>query len=376
MQPPHEEPLNGIDPAPLSPATVQTESADAVPAAWMTHEEWERRERRRRRVAAVLFVLTVISTFVTGMVPGRMLGWLELLLSAYLMPIARNGPVNIPWGEFLWSGAVYSGSLMAILAAHEAGHWLQARRHRVPATVPFFVPFPINPFGTMGAVIFQDGRQADRAALFDIAISGPLAGLVLAIPITWLGVREATLIPAEKMAAGLAYGNPLLLDWMIEWVHGPQAAGTDIVLTPLLFAGWVGIFITALNLIPIGQLDGGHILYALILHRARTIALLLMAAGIGMMIYTQSPSYLLMMVLIYLTGARHPPTANDSVPLGPVRIVLGWLTLAFIVVGFTPTPIVELGPPKKEQPAEERVEPAPRGPMAEQSTGTVEQPDG
>jgi membrane-associated protease RseP (regulator of RpoE activity) len=237
---------------------------------------------------------------------------------------------------------------MSILLAHEMGHFLQSRRHRVPASWPYFIPMPLMLFGTMGAVIFQGAGTADRRKLFDIAVSGPIAGLVLALPIAWFGLQGTEVVDVPPGSTGLILGDPPLLKGMISLVHGPLAAGQEVQLTPMLQAGWLGIFITALNLVPIGQLDGGHILYALIGRRAHRVAILLLLGWAGYMVLASSPSYLLMVVLLLLMGPRHPPTADDTVPLGTWRHVLGWLTLAFLLVGFTPEPIrVDLPVPLK-----------------------------
>jgi membrane-associated protease RseP (regulator of RpoE activity) len=135
------------------------------------------------------------------------------------------------------------------------------------------------------------------------------------------------------------FGNPLILEWMVAIVHRPLGPGEDVAMSPVLFAGWVGIFVTALNLIPIGQLDGGHILYTLIGRRAHVVAKSLLFFALVYMFLTGSFAYGLMVVLLFLMGPCHPPTADDNAPLGKPRMILGWLTLAFIVIGFTPTPI-------------------------------------
>jgi membrane-associated protease RseP (regulator of RpoE activity) len=251
----------------------------------------------------------------------------------------------------LKDGAIYFVAVMTILFAHEMGHYLQARRYRVPARGPFFIPFPfISPFGTMGAVILQEPGVADRKSLFDIAISGPLAGLVFAIPITLIGLSQAH-VDVINPAAGMQYGDPLLLKWLARLYFGPIPADHDVILNPWLFAGWVGIFITALNLMPIGQLDGGHILYTLIGRRAHSVSMLLLAVAVGYMLWRNQFAYGLMVVLLFVSGPRHPPTANDYVPLGTGRVILGWLTLAFIIVGFTPVPIAMTEPPREQQPS-------------------------
>lgn len=232
----------------------------------------------------------------------------------------------------------YSLAVMSILLAHELGHFLQAVRYRVPASPPLFIPMPTL-FGTMGAVILQGAGYANRKALFDIAISGPLAGLVVALPVAWFGITQSTVEPLPDNAPVTVFGAPVVLQWMIEWHHGPLPENHEVILNPLLFAGWVGIFVTALNLLPVGQLDGGHILYTLIGRKAHGVALALILSAGGWMIATSNLSYILFLALIFFFGIRHPPTADDSVPLGIGRLVLGWLTLAFLLIGFTPVPL-------------------------------------
>lgn len=272
-----------------------------------------------------------------GVIPG-------LLGPPILEMVFRNGFSGIPsaqWQQMLSDGAIYSSCVMAILLAHEMGHFLQAKRYGVPASPPFFIPFPISPFGTMGAVIVQGAGKADRKMMFDIAVSGPLAGLVLAIPITYWGIVYSQIIdiPQQPLMPGSQYGDPLMIKWMAAAILGEYGPNQDIQLNPMLFAGWVGIFVTALNLIPVGQLDGGHILYTLIGKRAHVVAITLMFAAIGYMVWNQNFTYMLILFLLIFFGPRHPPTANDDVPLGWPRIIIGWLTLAFIILGFTPDPI-------------------------------------
>jgi len=281
------------------------------------------RIRSRKRLAIGLFVATCLSTFFAGAL------------------FHTDGRAGTPTETYLRNGFVYSGCVILILLAHEMGHYLQARRYRVPASLPYFIPMPISPFGTMGAVIVQGAGVANRKQLFDIAISGPLAGLVLALPVAYFGLQETNIVNISPSDPGFRYGDPLILQWMIEWIHGPLAENQDVQLTPMLFAGWVGIFVTALNLIPIGQLDGGHLLYTLIGRRSHGVAMLLLFAAVFYMLFTRQFAYVLMVVLLMLMGPRHPPTADDRIPLGRPRVVLGWLTLAFIVIGFTPTPLIQ-----------------------------------
>ncbi len=297
--------------------------------------------RPRRVLPLLLFVATCLSTFWAG---GEMFGLVFLP--------GNPSQVAIDFSKFLTGGLQYSIALMAILVAHEMGHFLQARRYGVPASWPWFIPMPISPLGTMGAVIVQASGHADRKQMFDIGITGPLAGLVIAIPVTILGLQSSRIENIEAFGGGLTFGNPLLLRWLAEWHFGtPLLSHQDVVLTPLLHAGWVGILITALNLIPIGQLDGGHILYGLIGRRAHRVAFVLLWSAVIWTLTTGNWSYSVMIFLMLTMGARHPPTRDDSVPLGGFRIVLGWLTLAFMLIGFTPNPISIQKHPQREQPA-------------------------
>ncbi|WP_339727878.1 site-2 protease family protein [uncultured Gimesia sp.] len=289
----------------------------------------------RSRVPLVLFILTCLSTLIVGgynhqpFVPTPD-GFFALY--AFIE--------HVGWSTFLTNGFSYAGPVMLILLSHEMGHYLQSKRYRIPATRPLFIPMPISPFGTMGAVILQRGGIANRKQMFDIAVSGPLAGLVFAIPFAYWGVLNSEVITVPSRAGTYSFGEPLILQWMVSLVHGPLADNQDILLNPMLFAGWVGIFITALNLLPIGQLDGGHILYTMIGKKANLIARLFLTAGVIYMIYNDEYGYSLLILLLVFFGITHPPTADDTVPLGPMRIVIGSLTLAFFVIGFTITPII------------------------------------
>ena len=348
MNPPPANPPS--DPLHNVPAELLARYETPPPGLVAQYSEPPRPRRRgpvrRPRLTVVLFLLTCLSAFVVGFKPGGgpTAVW-ELAMLA--KPLAdfyrRNG--ELPAGfvpllvGYLWNGLIYASCVMGILLAHEMGHFLQAVRYGIPASFPFFIPFPISPFGTMGAVIVQEGGVADRKQMFDIAVSGPLAGLVVAIPVLLYGISTATIIPAVA-GTGIRYGDPLLLQWLVAALHGEYGPNQDVLRNAPLFAGWVGLFITALNLIPVGQLDGGHILYTLVGRRAHYVAYAVLGIAIAWMIFGRRPDYLLIVVLLLFLGPRHPPTRDDSVALGWPRIVLGWLTLAFIVIGFTPTPIV------------------------------------
>ncbi len=313
----------------------------------------------------VLFLLTVASTIYVGRLQFQVPEMIVDPATGQRLPHVNvdiaNRTVEVVYDhrQSWLNGLTYSLAVLTMLGAHELGHYLQTRRYRVPASLPLFIPMPFSPIGTMGAVISQQGGVADRKAMFDIAISGPLAGLVVAIPLNWWGIAHSRIGPILPGSTG--YSNPLIVEWMVGWILRPLQPGEDISLNPILFAGWVGIFITALNLIPVGQLDGGHILYCLIGKRAHLVARALFFGSLGFMIFQAvqgNNEYLgwsLILTLVGVSGLRHPPTSDDRVPLGIPRIVLGWLTLAFIFVGFVSVPFYE---GEKPNPPAEQTAPA------------------
>lgn len=240
---------------------------------------------------------------------------------------------------FLVGGPAYSAAIMVILTAHEMGHYLVARRHGVPASLPFFVPLPLPPFGTMGAVIRMDSLGADRRQLFDIGVAGPVAGLVLAVPACIVGIALSKIVPLASLDQNsyVKLQSPLLFEWLAQLLHGTVPAGQDLLLHPIAFAGWAGLFVTALNLLPIGQLDGGHITYALFSRRWSQRISILAALLFAALAIFHNRSYILMATLTFLFR-NHPPTANDSVPLTPGRRALGVALLVVLVLCFTPNP--------------------------------------
>lgn len=303
----------------LEPEIILAEMVEAAPGApWTWREVRPVRPRRRWGVPLVLFAATCATTFFAGI----------------LMSDGRQG-----WLGFVVSGLRYSVPVMTILLCHEMGHFLQAHRYGVYASLPYFIPMPLSPIGTFGAVISMEPRIGGRRALFDIGISGPLAGLIPTFLFLTIGLHHSHYaVPARD---GILFGDPLLFQWLATWILGPAPKGYEVVTDPMAFAGWVGLLITSLNLIPIGQLDGGHVLYALLRRRAHVVARLLLFAALFLVLlkWETLGGWALMLFLLFLMGPIHPPTADDDEPLGPWRILLGWLTLAFILIGFTATPI-------------------------------------
>jgi membrane-associated protease RseP (regulator of RpoE activity) len=215
---------------------------------------------RAWRTNAGLFVVTAISVFVTGV----------LNFPADLTPPKDEGTTDALIRSFqaisttsVRHGAMFAGSLLTILIAHELGHWVAARIHKVEASLPFFIPMPIlSPFGTMGAVIRMRGAIPTRRALLDIGAAGPLAGLAFALPLYAWGVAHSTLVPADPN--GIELGESLLIKAFDHFFAPPVPEGMSLLYSPVAFGAWGGFFVTMINLIPIGQLDGGHVAYALI----------------------------------------------------------------------------------------------------------------
>lgn len=352
---PREEPSASLTlPTTLSLAQLDAHGYQLMsPAAMQSHRDLQRRldsvsaaqflayRRKHRRTSILLFVLTLLSTFLVGAnyFPLEYLfGLIIPSFGAYLTQVYRPVDVNVLFLETCRHGLEYSVPLMTILFCHEMGHYLQSVKNRIPASLPYFIPLPLPPMGTMGAVIFQGRGVATRRQMFDIAVWGPLAGLAVTIPVLWYGLAHSEYVPRQGVSS-LEFGEPLLVKWMIAAIHGPEPAGHVFMLNGIGFAGWVGVLITAMNLLPVGQLDGGHILYTLIGRRAHVVAYLVIAVGVLSMVVRENYTFSLLLILLLMTGPKHPPTANDHESLGLARHVLGWTTLAFLIIGFTPNPI-------------------------------------
>jgi membrane-associated protease RseP (regulator of RpoE activity) len=261
---------------------------------------------------------------------------------------------DTPAGTFLIidyrEGAGLAIGLLSILLAHEMGHYLACRYYRVDATLPQFLPSPWIPafgwlvwqpisfVGTFGAFIRIRGRIPHRKALFDIGVAGPLAGFVVCLPVLVLGIAQGRILPRHAPGLGIEFGEPLLFQWITQLVHGPVPDGYELVIGKLGVAAWFGLFVTALNLMPIGQLDGGHVTYSLLRERAHLVSRLAKWACIGLIWF--GPNWLLWAVIARFVGRPHPPTSDDEAPAGAARAWVGGLALLVFVVCFVPNPIV------------------------------------
>ena len=298
--------------------------------------------RRRRRptrlwVHIVLLLLTILTTSAWG-------------LAHYLSFVggfAGHVPqVNVTavLGAF-W----YSGTVLTILGCHEMGHYLACRLYGIDATLPFFLPAPIVITGTFGAVIRIRDMFPDRRSLFDVGIAGPIAGFIVAVPALFLGLWLSHVEAVPAGFTGYSLGEPLLFKAAAWAVWGNVADGFSINLHPVGFAAWLGLIVTSLNLIPIGQLDGGHISYA-VLGRRKSLWVTAtgITAGVLVAAYYRSVTLgvfvVLTIVMLVIGGLRHPATLDDGVALGQARMVLAIVAIVMLILCFTPVPIEELIP--------------------------------
>lgn len=281
--------------------------------------------RRRVFLPVFLFLATCVSTFWAGATH-----WQPLEVA-----LLSNSP-GIDLHIDLRQGLLYMAAVIGILLTHEMGHFLQTLRYGVPSSYPFFIPVPFVTTGTMGAVIAMEGSRADRKQLFDIGISGPIAGLLVALPIVCFGIKNAAPAPTLHSAGEFRLGDPLIFQLLTTYLRPDLPRGSELEFNPLLMAGWVGMLITGLNMLPVSQLDGGHVIYGLFGRRANWIARAFIVTAIGYMLVTDTYQWIIMLVVILLIGVDHPPTSSDTVSLGLFRRVLGLASLAIPVLCFTP----------------------------------------
>ena len=278
-----------------------------------------------------------------------------------LSPLAGRAP-TLP--NVVMGGLPFAGSLVAILFCHEMGHYLVARRHGVTATLPYFIPVPFGA-GTLGAVIRMRSQIPSRRAALDIAAAGPIAGFVVAVPLLLWGlahseVREVASSPVGSALASpyalvraLLEGRPLIAaepgaqffgDSLLtiaaaRLVHGVLPAGTDLALHPVAFAAWLGLLVTTLNLMPMGQLDGGHVLYALAGRRYAHLGSRIVSTGLLLAGIFLSWNWLVWwMVTRFAVGLRHPPSATEE-PLDPARGAVAILSFVLFALTFVPVPV-------------------------------------
>jgi membrane-associated protease RseP (regulator of RpoE activity) len=291
------------------------------------------RPQRHVMLPIFLFLATCASTFWVGVTHWQPVE--ERFLGTYA---AMARVIQANWVN----GVEYMVAVLAILLTHEMGHFLQTVKNKIPASYPLCIPVPFNAIGTMGAVIGMDGTRANRRQIFDIGIAGPLAGLVVAIPVLWYGIKNLDLSHVPQNGEFQLYMPPIG-QWMLNKIHAqahPDWISREWIgitqLNPFFMAGWVGMLITGLNMMPISQLDGGHTIYALFLERAHTIAKWFVSFAIFYVVVNLNHAVMWapMLVLVIFMGIHHPPTADDNVELGPIRWAIGLASLTIPLLCF------------------------------------------
>ncbi len=252
-----------------------------------------------------------------------------------------QAPPNVTSMQFWFGGMWFSVSVLAILGAHEWGHYAACRWYKVDASLPFFLPAPLPLTGTFGAFIRIRDAIPNRRALFDIGASGPFAGFVVAVPLLVLGLALSRLVPMPEHLEMISLGRPLIYRVTQQVLWGALPDGQILHLHPVARAAWFGLLATALNLFPLAQLDGGHVAYAVFGRNARWITLATASAAIGLTFVSMSwvAWTIVMVVVLAVAGLQHPPTLDDQLPLDRRRLALAAAAALVFAVCFTPEPV-------------------------------------
>ena len=279
-------------------------------------------------VNLLLFAATILTTLYAGASHAGLDLWAAVLAQ------------DINWIiDAALTGLPFAATLLGILGVHELGHYVAARLHGVQATLPYFIPMPVGGLGTLGAFISIKSPMKDRKVLFDIGLAGPIAGFVVALPLMIVGLLLSTEVVPSYLSnqQGLnALGSSILGDLIIDlFVDIP--AGRTLVVHPIFFAAWLGFYLTGINLLPVGQLDGGHIIYALFGRFAHYIAII---AFIGLIVagFFVSNNWFFWAFFILIGGLRHPPPLNDLADIGLTRKLIGLMTVILFVLILIPVP--------------------------------------
>jgi membrane-associated protease RseP (regulator of RpoE activity) len=273
------------------------------------------RDRLKPYLPVFLFLITVITTLTAG------------ALQQGANPLDEPGDI--------WKGIPFAFTLLLILGAHEFGHYFVSRYHHVEATFPYFIPAPTF-IGTFGAVIRMKSPIMDRRTLLDIGVAGPLAGVVVAIPALFIGLSLSEIVPSVP-EEGISLGTSLLFSLVVRIVNGAMPAEVNLILHPIAFAGWIGLLVTSLNLLPVGQLDGGHVAYAVLGKKQQVVAKALLIALFFLGVFGWM-GWLVWGGILLVMGINHPPVVYDWIPLDFRRKIVGWLALVLFLMTFTPAP--------------------------------------
>lgn len=264
----------------------------------------------------ILFILTLFSTLIAGAM--------------------QTGINLLKEPEKIYKGLPFALTLMTILLCHELSHYFASKKHKTKATLPYFIPAPTI-IGTFGAFIKMKSPIVTRKALVDIGASGPIAGFIISVVVSIIGLSLSKVVTIRETEGALGLGNSLLFSFLSNVVLDYQPGSQDVLLHPVAFAGWIGLFVTSLNLIPVGQLDGGHIAYALLggKHIYLSNSLIIIMVLLGLLLWE---GWAIWAVLLLILGLRHPPVLYWEVPLDYKRRFIGWLTLVIFVFTFIPVP--------------------------------------
>ncbi len=304
----------------------------ALPTTPGPSSHWEPPPKFQDRVwlHVLLLVLTIGSTTLVG-------------VDRYLAFISDYSPLEqlpLPVVPLLLRGFWYGGTSLAILGCHELGHYFACRYYDVDASLPFFLPVPTL-FGTLGAFIKIKEPIPTKRMLFDIGIAGPIAGFLVAVPALFLGIAMSHVVRVPPDFVGFELGEPLLFQLTSQLLWGTIPDGYSLNMHPMAFAAWFGLLVTALNLFPVGQLDGGHIAYAVLGQRSMYVTFFTISAAIVLAFFSSSLIVWtgLMVIMLFMFGPRHPKVVDEHIPLDRTRLVLAVFALVMFVLCFTPSPL-------------------------------------
>ena len=258
------------------------------------------------------------------------------MLSTLFVGAMQTGADILKEPGKIYYGLPFALTLMIILLTHELSHYFASKKHGVNATLPYFIPAPTI-IGTFGAFIKMKSPIVTRKALIDIGASGPIAGFIVSVIAVLIGLHLSEIVPVAETKGALTLGDSILFSFLAQAVLGVTPADSDILLNPVAFAGWIGLFVTSMNLIPVGQLDGGHIAFALLGEKQTRLSfiLVLVMSLLGVLLWE---GWIIWAVLLLVLGLRHPPVISWEVPLDRRRKLIGWIAFVIFILTFIPVP--------------------------------------